>query len=358
MGLLLFYLFLALVVSFYCSILEAVLLSITPSFIESKMNNKVKWAEKLLHFKTDVDEPLSAILSLNTISHTVGAAGVGAQASIVFEDISVGIVSGVLTLLILIVSELIPKTIGASYWKQLAYFTTVSLNILTKALYPFVVLSRLITGVFKSDRESKVERSEVAALAELGRREGVFSMEESMILKNLVSLRSIKVKDVMTPRTVMVAASQESTIADFIHEDRFKHFSRIPIYESNKDNIAGFVHKHDVMVCYAQNENDKKLKEIKRDVSMISEDESLFSTYKFFTKNQEQIAIATEEFGGTAGLVTMEDVLETLLGFEIIDEFDQLEDLRQYARERWKKRAEVRGLNISEIEDDDTEAID
>ncbi|MFZ6052889.1 hemolysin family protein [Halocola ammonii] len=347
MTLLIFYLLLALVVSFYCSIAEAVLLSVTPSYIESQMAQGKAWSKTLLRFKTDIDRPLSAILSLNTIAHTVGAAGVGAQASIVFSNISVGIISGVLTLLILVFSELIPKTIGASYWKGLALFTTKTLKWLIYLMYPLVLLSRLITGVFKKKKQNKVERSEVIALAEIGQREGVFTREEARILRNLIGFRTIRVKDVMTPRTVVVAAREEMTAKEFSTDKRFNQYSRIPLFKGSKDNITGFVHKHDVMQHVVSGEPDVKLKELMRDIALVDENESLYKLYTFFTQRREQVAIVSEEFGGTAGIVTMEDVLETLLGLEIVDEFDELDDLQDYARKQWEKRAEKRGIDTS-----------
>ncbi len=344
MALLVFYLLLALVVSFFCSILEAVLLSVTPSFIQSKLADGKKWAEQLLVFKKDIDQPLAAILSLNTISHTVGAAGVGAQAGVVFQNVSVGIISGILTLLILIFSELIPKTLGASYWKQLAFFTTKSLQILKWIMYPFLLVSRAITKLFKTGNDPSVERSEVIALAEIGAREGVFTTEETRILKNLVNLRKVSVRDIMTPRTVMVVASEKSTVQEFVDNQDFKRFSRIPIYENSKDNITGFVHKSDVLETMRTEETALALKEIAREIPVISHEDSIYKTYKFLTDQNAHIALVVEEFGGTAGLVTMEDVLETLLGLEITDEFDQLEDMREYARDRWKKRAARLGI--------------
>ncbi|MDZ7845523.1 MAG: CNNM domain-containing protein [Owenweeksia sp.] len=264
MVLLLSYLLLALVVSFFCSILEAVLLSITPSYIEARLGDGKKWAQYMLDFKKDIDRPLASILSLNTISHTVGAAGVGAQAGLVFENISVGVISAVLTLLILIFSELIPKTIGAVYWKQLAFFTTNSLRFLNIIMYPLVLLSRLITIIFPTKNEPSVDRSEVIALAEIGKREGVFSQTEARILQNLIRLRSVSVRDIMTPRMVMVAAPENMTVQEFSEDDRYYRVSRVPLFKDSKDNIHYFVHKHDVMNQLSNENQDMKLSELAR----------------------------------------------------------------------------------------------
>lgn len=348
MTLLIFYLLLALVVSFLCSILEAVLLSVTPSFIQAKLREEKKWARQLLGFKKNIDQPLAAILSLNTISHTVGAAGVGAQAALVFSNISVGIVSAVLTLLILVFSELIPKTIGANYWKSLALFTTQTLRVLNILMYPLVVVARGITYLFKRKNAPSVERSEVVALADIGRAEGVFTEEEAKILRNLISLRSLSVRDIMTPRMVMASADEKLTVEAFFQEEEFKRFSRIPIFEDNIDKIVGFVHKHDILSAKAEGETGAPIGKFKRELSVVPDSQSLYVLYDYLLKENTHIALVVEEFGGTAGLVTMEDLLETLLGMEITDEFDSTEDLRDYARKRWEKRAQRLGIDLSD----------
>jgi CBS domain containing-hemolysin-like protein len=255
-----------------------------------------------------------------------------------------------------VVSELIPKTIGANYWKSLAPFTTQTLVILNVAMYPLVILSQAVTRLFKKPTAPSVERSEIVALAEIGYKEGVFKKEEALILKNLMSLRTLSVQDVMTPRTVMVAARESLTAQAFFNNEAFNRFTRIPLFGVNKDDITGFVHKHDVLSTMGQQQNDTLLKDLKRDLPMLPNNQSLFEAYSFLTQNNVHMALVVEEFGGTAGLITMEDVLETLLGMEIVDEFDTDEDLRAYARERWKKRAARLGLAISSNPKDDIEA--
>ncbi|MEQ9262921.1 MAG: hemolysin family protein [Owenweeksia sp.] len=344
MALLIFYLLLALVVSFFCSILEAVLLSITPSYIETQLQQNKKWAHRLFHFKSNIDRPLSAILSLNTISHTVGAAGVGAQAGIVFANVSVGVISGVLTLLILIFSEIIPKTLGAGYWRNLAYFTTRSLSVLTIAMYPLVWLSERLTRLFKKKNEPSIERSEITALAEVGRKEGVFTLEEAAILKNLINLRKTMVRDIMTPRTMMVVAHEKMSIRDFFKDDSFDQISRVPLYTESKDDVSGFIHKNDVMLNLSKKEEDMLLCDIKRELPVVNEDKSIYDLYNFLIKHRHHIALVKGEYGGTAGIVTMEDVLETLLGYEIIDEFDKTSDLQEHARKSWREKARRLGV--------------
>jgi len=354
MGLLIFYLLLALVVSFFCSLLEAVLLSITPSYIEAKLNAGKVWAKRTFEYKKDIDKPLAAILSLNTIAHTVGAAGVGAQAGKVLSSVSMGIISGVLTFLILVFSELIPKTLGARFWKSFTFFTTKSLQFLMIPMYPFVLLSQLIAKAIKRSDEPTVERSEVVALAEIGRREGVFSSQEAKILTNIIKLRSITVRDIMTPRTVMVAAAESMTIGEFQAEKKYHRYSRIPLYKLNKDNITGFIHKHDLLHGDEAGMRDENtpLKELSRTLPVVDQHQNLYSTYQFMVEGSAHIALVVEEFGGTAGLVTMEDIIETLLGMEIMDEFDATTDMREYARNRWRERATRMGL---EVDDDNTQ---
>ncbi len=350
MALLIFYLLLALVVSFFCSMLEAVLLSITPSYIEAKMNDGRAWAKRLLGYKKNIDRPLAAILSLNTIAHTVGAAGVGAQAGKVFASISVGVISGVLTFLILVFSELIPKTLGARFWKNLAFFTTASLRVLLVPMYPFVLLSQAISKTLKQSEGPTVERGEVAALAKIGLREGVFTKYEARILTNLVKLRSITVRDIMTPRTVMAVASEQLTIEEFQNHGQYYRYSRIPLCKGSKDEITGFVHKHDLLLKEGEIERNKNtpLSELKRELPVVKQDQNIYETYSFLTRHNVHIALVVEEFGGTAGIVTMEDVIETLLGLEIMDEFDKTEDMQQFARDRWRERAARLGLNLEE----------
>lgn len=269
MGLLITYLFLAILVSFLCSILEAVLLSITPSFVESIKQTSL--GKKLSVLKEDIDRPLAAILSFNTIAHTVGAAGVGAQAAKLWGSDILGWVSAVLTLLILVFSEIIPKTIGANYWRSLTGFAANTLKILIVLMYPLVLLSQAITKILsRKEAQSSVSRAEVSAMADIGHKEGVFEESESKIIKNLVRFRNIKVEDIMTPRTVMIMVQEEQPLQDFITKPEFEKFSRIPVFGEIRDDITGYVHKHDVLKTLAEDKHDVLLKSIKREVIFIS----------------------------------------------------------------------------------------
>lgn len=345
MVLLILYLLLAIVFSFLCSVLEAVLLSVTPSYIANVDQQGKKYGKQLKKYKKDIDKPLAAILSLNTIAHTVGAAGVGAQSTLVYGDQYVGITSAVLTFMILVFSEIIPKTIGARFWRELGPFTAYSLGILITLLYPLVWLSNFITRVLnRGARAKSVSRSELSALAEWGKQEGVFLESESRIIKNLIFLRSIRVHDVMTPRTVVMAASEEATLSTLFRQEKFLRFSRIPVYKEHKDNVTGYIHKHELLEQLANDNHDMKLKEIKREIIIVPENKKLPEMFDIFIEKREQVALVVDEYGGMAGIVTMEDIIETLIGLEIIDEFDSEMDMQTFARERWRKRASELGL--------------
>ncbi len=349
MPLLLFYLLLALLVSFLCSILEAVLLSITPSYIGSLKNEgKEELSLQLAGLKDDIDKPLSAILSFNTIAHTVGAAGVGAQAAVVFGNEFLVATSVVLTLLILVFSEIIPKTIGATYWRSLTGFTASTLKILVILMYPLVKLSQLITKILSNkSNESSISRAEVSAMADIGHKEGIFREGESKMLKNMIMFRNIRAEDIMTPRTVMVMVREELSVNALYQHAEFSKFSRFPVFHENRDDITGYVHKNDVLTQLAEDTPNKTLKEIKRKILMVPAETRLPELLDKFLESKEHIALATDRYGGVSGLVTMEDIMETVLGEEIMDEYDSEKDMQAYARKRWKSRAMELGI-ISE----------
>ena len=264
MYLLIFYLSLAIGVSFLCSLLEATLLSVSHSYIAIMERKGVYTGKLLRRYKEDIDRPLSAILSLNTIAHTVGAAGVGAQAQVVFGNAYVAVTSAVLTFLILVLSEIIPKTIGATYWRNLAPFSARTLRILMLLLYPLVVMSQAITRWLSDEKNiPSFSREEFGALADLGVEEGVFEEEESRIFKNLIRFNSLRVKDIMTPRTVVVGFDQDLLVGDVSDNVEQLHFSRIPVYGQERDEITGYVLKNDLLLMLARGETDKKLKELK-----------------------------------------------------------------------------------------------
>lgn len=350
MGILIFYLLLAILFSFLCSILEAVLLSITPSYVQSLSSTRPAVFQQLQELKANIDQPLAAILSLNTIAHTVGAAGVGAQAALVFENMSVGLISAVLTVLILIFSEIIPKTLGAQYWRSLAPFTAKTLKVLILVLYPFVLLSKGITRLISSkEKGAEVSREEFSAMADIGHREGVFKENEMRVIKNLITLREVKVQNIMTPRTVVVGVNENMALKNVYNDKSYLRFTRLLIYKKNIDTIAGYVHKHDVLQKLADDQHEVLVKDICRNIMVVDESMPIPKLFEKMMETREHIALAVDEYGGTAGVVTLEDILETLLGVEIIDEFDKTHDMQSYARDKWKIRAATLGLIKEEL---------
>lgn len=339
MTLLLIYLFIALFTSFVCSIMEAVLLSTPVSFLKSKMELGDKNAETMLELKSDIDKPLSAILSLNTVAHTVGAAGVGAQATIVFGEAYFGLVSAVLTILILVLTEIIPKTVGANYSKELIGISAKVIKGMVILTYPLVWLSTLVTKMLAREKsELTTSREEISALASIGTQEGIFADKENKIIQNLIKLKSLKIKEVMTPRIVVVTANEEMTLEEFLKNKEFLHFSRIPIFQENKDNITGYVFRELVFEKLAEDQFNLKLKDIKREIIQFPESMTLFDAWDEMLQKKEHISLIIDEYGGMDGITTLEDIIESLLGFEIVDEKDQVEDMQKYAIKRWQER--------------------
>jgi len=350
MATLLFFFILSIVISFFCSMWEAVILSITPSFISRMQNEKPRVGKTLLRMKDDIDRPLSAILTLNTIAHTVGAMGVGVQAGKLFGTHQINIfylemtyesiIAGAMTLAILILSEIIPKTIGANFWKQLTPFTVRSLEILLIFLAPFVWLSKWITRLVKTEKGRSVfSRADFAAMADAGLRSGALDREEKSIIQNLLRLEKIKVRDIMTPRSVIIMVDEKMTMKEIYEELKPMVFSRIPIYQEHPDNITGVILKDNLLENLAQDRHSVMAVELKRDVLFVEDNFTVAKLMDTLIVNREHLAMVADDFGSVVGLVTMEDLFETLLGLEIVDESDKVEDLQKLALERWKKRA-------------------
>lgn len=341
MGLLFFYLFLALVTSFLCSIMEAVLLSTPLSFLKVQEENGHRFATTFSKLKQNIDKPLSAILSLNTVAHTVGAAGVGAEATKLFGEAYFGYVSAILTILILVFTEIIPKTIGARYWRELASISASIMSFMVFITYPLVLISAIITKLIAGNKlEHTISREEISALANIGTEEGVFGEKENKIIQNLIRLKNIRVSQIKTPRVVAAVADEEMTLDEFWEKKEFLRFSRIPVYSGNDENITGYVFRHAIFEKLADDEYkpETKLKDIKRDIVMVPRVMPVFNVWEVLLEKKEHIALVTDEYGGMDGVVTMEDIIETLLGFEIIDEKDTVSDMQEYARERWLAR--------------------
>ncbi|MEO1477217.1 MAG: hemolysin family protein [Bacteroidota bacterium] len=361
MTLLLVYVAIAIGVSFICSIMEAVLLSVTPAYIGALEENNPSASARLKELKEDVDEPLSGILTLNTFAHTVGATGAGAQAAAVFGDASVwimsavGLFSGVLTLGILILSEIIPKTIGAVYWKSLApgVASVLQSRLFRWPMLPFVWMSKGLTRLIaRGEKEQSISREELVAMANIGVEEGVFAAQESQILTNLLRLGSLRTKDVMTPRTVLVAFTEDTTAAEAAEQPL--QFSRLPIYDSNLDSITGYVLKDDLLQRAADDEGDTPLAALRRDLLTVPDSLPLMTLFQKLLEGRDHIALVVGEYGGTSGIVTMEDVVETLLGTEIVDEADTEQDMQHLARRQWAQRARRLGL----LDDVDLDNLD
>jgi len=341
---------LAILVSFLCSLLEAVLLSITPSFAQLKLQEGSRIGRRLESFKSNIDRPLAAILTLNTIAHTVGAIGVGDQSVRIWADtnpmITGVIVPVVMILSILILSEIIPKTLGANHWQKLVPFTVSALEIIIVSLYPLVWVSQIITRTLKKDKSQSVfSRSEFLAMAEIGVTEGVFEKQDSEIIANLLRLESVRTQDIMTPRTVVRLASENQTIKQFYKDAGELPFSRIPLFEGkDKEHICGYFLKSELMENLVRGGGEYHLSVIKRDITVVPENLPISDLFNHFLGKREHIALVVDEFGGMAGIVSMEDVLETLLGLEITDESDNTVDMQVLARKNWEARARRIGL--------------
>jgi CBS domain containing-hemolysin-like protein len=349
MTLLIVYVALALGVSFLCSILEAVLLSLTPSYVSLLRQQRPRVGRMLEDFKRDVDRPLAAILSLNTIAHTVGATGAGAQAVRVFGEVWVGVISAALTLSILVLSEIVPKTLGAVYWRRLAPTVAYTLRILVTSMAPLVWLSQGITRIVARDAPpTTVSREEVAALAESGHRGGVLAKQESHILKSLMLAGPLRARDVMTPRVVVTTEDETQTVGAVDLDAPGWRFTRVPLHGDDREYLTGYVRKDEVLTARLRGETDRPLSDLVHELLVVPESKPLADLLEQFLAGRDVIAQVIDEHGGFAGLVTMEDVVESFLGLEIVDESDSVEDMRALAKRRWRERARRLGLLVDE----------
>ena len=341
MGLILLYFLGALSLSFLCSVLEAVLLSTPMSYISMRENQGSKTATLMKQYKNNVDRPVGAILSLNTIAHTIGSAGVGAESIKIFGEQYFGLISAILTLLILVLSEIIPKTIGASYWRSLALPSTRIIRVLILITYPLVLLSELITKVFTPrGNQASMSREEVSAMVEVGTTEGIFRESESKLIKSCIALSGVKARQIMTPSIVVESACQDLTVKDFQAKQSWS-FSRIPVYAGDKDYITGYVLKDAVLKLLSEDQFHVKLSDLKRPILTFREEESVFQIWEKMLEKREHISVIIDEYGGLRGLVTMEDIIETMTGVEIVDEDDVAVDMQALAKE--KSRLMMRG---------------
>ena len=349
MTLLIIYIALAIGVSFLCSVLEAVLLSVNTAYVTTLVNEDRPSGHLYKKWKDNVSQPLSAILTLNTIAHTIGAAGAGAQATVVFGSAYIGVFSAVLTLLILVFSEIIPKTIGAQYWRQLAPASAHILKYMVWGLYPLIKMSDFVTSFFsKSDNLSGLSREEFSAMAQVSSEEGQLEEKESQFLQNLMLLKSLKVKDAMTPRTVIFSLSNSLLVEEYFHKYDKVFFSRIPVYQDDADNIVGYVFRSDLLMAQARENGKQPLANYVRPIRAVPEKLPLNLVMDKLIEERSHIMLVVSEYGTIKGIITLEDVIETLLGLEIVDEKDQDVDMQKLARKLWRKRAEHKGVQLEQ----------
>lgn len=337
-GPLITYMLLALIVSSICSVLEATILSTPITFINTLEQQGAKGAARLKKLKTDIDRPISAILVINTIANTVGASLVGAEAAKLFASTGVGVISGIFTFCILVFSEIIPKTIGSNYWRSLAVPASSIIQFLIYITFPIVWLVEKFTRFITDDSAPAVSREEVVAMVSTGAEEGVLEKEENKMIQNLLKLDDVTAHEIMTPSSVVTMAESSQTIREFYNSDDFAKFSRIPLYEEeNDDYITGYVLKQEILEKLAQDKFNIKLKDLARPILSFREDESVSNIWEKLLENKEHISVIIDEYGSMRGIVTMEDVIETMLGFEIVDEKDEVVDMQELAKEQWQQ---------------------
>ncbi|RLZ07713.1 DUF21 domain-containing protein [Acinetobacter sp. 2JN-4] len=346
--LLLLYVFLALFFSFLCSIAEATLLSITPSYVAGLNETDPKKAEQLRRLKEDnIDQSLAAILTVNTIAHTVGAIGAGAKAVTVFGQVWFGVFSAVMTLLILFASEIIPKTLGAVYWRQLAGLTVIYVNFLIKIMYPLILISEKLTKLISGGKKvQQFSRDEFVAMAGIGKEEGMLNDRESKIIRNLFLFKSFDASTVMTPRIVVSALQKDLKVDEVLSMPTSSNFSRIPIYDNDLDSVVGFVLREDLLVAKNHGQGGHSINEFRREIITVMAKTPLSRLMEILLEQRQHIALVVGEYGDTKGVVTLEDVVETLLGIEILDEGDKVEDMQKLARQLWEKRVGKMGIHL------------
>ena len=331
---LIIYFLTALFVSFLCSLLESVLLSLSIAHVSVLEKEGNATGKLIAELKQNINKPLAAILTINTIANTIGAAGVGAQTIIIFGNEWVAIASGLLTLCILIFSEIIPKTIGSIYSKSLASFAAYTIRILMLVAWPFVIMSEAMSKLIhrgENGGESKASREELLAMAEISEDEGSIDEQEGDIIENLMKLDDMQIEDIMTPRSVMFALKKTDTVGKVVEEHSPIAFSRIPIFDKDLDDIVGIVNRYDLVNKQAEDKFNVIMQNIMKPMKSVLEKTSVSTVLESFVKERQQMFLVMDEFGTTTGLITLEDAIETLLGVEIVDEHDHVVDMRKLA---------------------------
>ncbi len=347
----------ALGVSFLCSILEAALLSVRDTELADGAVEGQRGAALLLHLKTErLDEAISGILVLNTIAHTIGAAVAGAQSAEVFGSAWVGLFSAVLTVLVLVFSEIIPKTIGAAYASRLVPFVAYTLQALRFILYPVLVLTRMLTGMIHKPDDAGISKGEVRAMVASATQEGVILPHEARIVTNALRLEQVHVEDVMTPRTVVVRLPASTSVQQVQTMEPPLPYSRIPIYEDGEEDIIGYVRVADLLRAAANQDAPTTLGSFVRPIPTFELETTVGDALRALVRDGKHIALVRDEFGGLSGIVTLEDLVETLLGAEILDESDEVADLRAMAVELRDRRLGRRGKAPADEEDAESSA--
>lgn len=341
MTLLVTYLLLTLILSFMCSLLEATLLSSTSSYIESldKKGYSPKTVDLAKDVKQNIDKSISSILTLNTFANTMGAAGVGAQAAIIFGSNWQAVIAFILTLMVLFISEIFPKTLGAIYWRKFIVPAVYTISFMVKITYPFIFIATFITNTLQKGRKNEVNfsKDEIITIVDMSEKEGVLQAKESILIKNLFKLKNIKAKDIMTPRTVVFAFDSKTTLKEALLNDNLYVYSRIPVYNESIDDIAGVVFKQTILEKRVKKKKKTLLKDIMVPVHKVPENISVSTLFDMFIRMKMHLFIVQDEYGQTSGVVTLEDALETLLGIEIVDEMDQVTDMQEFAKDENKR---------------------
>lgn len=337
MFLLLFYFSLAVFVSFLCSLLESVILSVSYTHIETLSQKGASYASRLKKMKYQISRPLSAILAVNTIANTLGAAGVGAQVHKLYGSNFVTLVSIILTFVILVFSEILPKTLGASYWRGLLPVSVYIIQFLMFVCYPFVQLSRLVQKLFHV-RSRYITREDIIGAAKMGVNEGAIYKNEEELIQNILRLKSKKISEIMTPRTVITAFERSTSVEQALKKHQPLRFARIPVYEGSLDHVIGIVHRYKILDARSQACDKITVDNYLRPIHTVPESMSVTAALDQFIKRKEHIFLVVDEYGSLSGLVSMEDVVETILGTEIVDELDSVADLREQALKQWKQK--------------------
>jgi len=342
--LLFLYFFLAIGISFFCSVWEAVILSVTDPYIANLKNTRPRAGDRLEDLKLRIGRPLTSVLTLNTVAHTVGAMAVASQVAALGGGKWDVLAGAVMTIAILVTSEIIPKNLGARYWRSWAPWVGFCLVWLSRLMTPVIWLIGLFSR--EHQREAAFSRDELKVMAQMGTMQGELKEDESRILENLLQLKDMSVREVMTPRVVVFALGEETTVRQYLERHDSSPFSRVPVFSENRDDIRGFVLKHDILLAAAQGKDKLRLRDLSRPIAAVPEVTKLTDAFQHLVANRHHVAIVLDEYGGMNGLVTMEDVVETLLGLEIVDEADTREDMQEFARNLWSTRASKMGIEV------------